>query len=542
MFTLLTGFYTDPNATRATELQECLRRNIEHPTISKICLFIEDDSIAPELPKIECVKHGRRLDFDFLFDFANSKLVADNVIIANADIYFDETLSPEIECDNRQMMCLSRWDIWPDGSQHHNGNAGSHDAWIFKSPLPKFQCNWRLGTWACDGRIAFEATSAGIQLINPSYSIRAIHLHNSRVRRYDSTIDVPGKVGIVSSSTYKPSAPSLLLPSVPMGGTTARISCKQRMGCRLNRLDIGISSHSNVHRPFFQLPPYLIGKMFTQEVANVTSRMDIKFLSSGEIYIMIGTDWEGVTKNRSYLADAGGTRLHDATTIVGTAFETWMIHREVGATLSIPAQVALVADDITLIDDVKLFSQIGQDAWIVDDVFPSKMHGYFVDVGAYDGIQFSNTFTLEKIGWDGICIEPGHSFQKLKENRKCICTNDLICNTQKDVIFVDDDLYSSFKVNRHERSRYRNLHGNTLTSVLEAHGAPTFIEYLSIDTEGAELEVLEGLDLNKYKIGSMTIEHNFAVDHRSKIRAFLKSHGYRVAREVQQDDWFLPML
>ena len=70
------------------------------------------------------------------------------------------------------------------------------------------------------------------------------------------------------------------------------------------------------------------------------------------------------------------------------------------------------------------FSQSGQDKWIVEKLFAGKQKGTFVDIGANDGITFSNTYFLEKMGWNGLAVEPIPSaYEKLVKNRKCITVN-----------------------------------------------------------------------------------------------------------------------
>lgn len=67
---------------------------------------------------------------------------------------------------------------------------------------------------------------------------------------------------------------------------------------------------------------------------------------------------------------------------------------------------------------MQYYSQNGQDAFIVK-LFNGKRNGYFLDIGAYDGVYFSNSLTLEKsLGWEGICIEPNPLvYGQLKSNR-----------------------------------------------------------------------------------------------------------------------------
>jgi len=58
-------------------------------------------------------------------------------------------------------------------------------------------------------------------------------------------------------------------------------------------------------------------------------------------------------------------------------------------------------------------------------VFNEKRNGYFLDIGAHDGIHISNTYLLERrYGWSGICIEANRdTFLKLQKNRKATCVN-----------------------------------------------------------------------------------------------------------------------
>ncbi len=80
----------------------------------------------------------------------------------------------------------------------------------------------------------------------------------------------------------------------------------------------------------------------------------------------------------------------------------------------------------------------------------------------------------------------------------------------------------------------------TLDELLARAGAPPFIHYVSIDVEGAELEVLKGFSLGRYRVGAFTIEHNFEEPKRTEIRSLLERNGYRLARARQWEDWYLP--
>jgi len=81
----------------------------------------------------------------------------------------------------------------------------------------------------------------------------------------------------------------------------------------------------------------------------------------------------------------------------------------------------------------------------------------------------------------------------------------------------------------------------TLTRILDEAGAPTHIDFMSIDTEGAELEVLKGPNLQRYCIDFICVEHNFVVEKRTAIRRVLDHAGYRCVSNAASlsDDWFV---
>ena len=87
---------------------------------------------------------------------------------------------------------------------------------------------------------------------------------------------------------------------------------------------------------------------------------------------------------------------------------------------------------------VKFYSDEGQDKWVLERL-DNKRNGYFVDIGAYDGINGSNTYAMEcYFNWRGICVEPHKdAFLLLEKNRRCICENICIFNINSVVDFVE---------------------------------------------------------------------------------------------------------
>jgi FkbM family methyltransferase len=196
------------------------------------------------------------------------------------------------------------------------------------------------------------------------------------------------------------------------------------------------------------------------------------------------------------------------------------------------------------------YSQAGQDE-AVCKFFHNLTNGYFVEVGAYDGKTHSNTYYLEtQLNWKGICIEPNvEQFRKLtKLRKKSICTN---C-----AVFSKDGLKLKFTsagrksglrgyLDRHKNLVLRNQKNTvlvstlTLTTILQRARAPRYIHYLSIDTEGSELEVLKGIDFSTYSFGFITLEHNHIEPRRTQMKTFLQAKGYTWFGEHRVDDYYI---
>ena len=82
-------------------------------------------------------------------------------------------------------------------------------------------------------------------------------------------------------------------------------------------------------------------------------------------------------------------------------------------------------------------SQIGQDRWVFGEVFDGMRGGYFLDLGAHDGLTHSNTYKLERnYAWRGICVEANpFTFAQLKGNRKCQCVHVALSDHDEVVCF-----------------------------------------------------------------------------------------------------------
>ena len=192
------------------------------------------------------------------------------------------------------------------------------------------------------------------------------------------------------------------------------------------------------------------------------------------------------------------------------------------------------------------YSQIGQDLAVLD-FYSDVPVGYYVDIGAYDGKTYSNTLLLEEKGWVGICADPLPSaYEKLCENRKfCYKTNKAVWHTSGEKLeFAVVDMcsgitgHSTYKKEQDAAEKI-TVETISLNDLLAVAAAPNFMDYLSIDTEGTEYEILAALDHHRYKFGLIDVEHNYDEEKRRAIRDLLESKGYAYLRENKWDDCYI---
>lgn len=179
--------------------------------------------------------------------------------------------------------------------------------------------------------------------------------------------------------------------------------------------------------------------------------------------------------------------------------------------------------------------------------------GYFVEFGGTDGVHWSNSFLLEQeFGWTGIVAEPAHRFHKaLNTNRSCNIETDCVWSkTGEDLLFNETKvgyLSTIDRYSQHDKHAPARKNGKkyivpsiSLLDLLQKYNAPSHIEYLSIDTEGSEIEILSAFDFSRYSFSVITCEHNYT-DNRERIHELLHKHGYvRIMQEVSQfDDWYI---
>ena len=197
------------------------------------------------------------------------------------------------------------------------------------------------------------------------------------------------------------------------------------------------------------------------------------------------------------------------------------------------------------------YSQIGQDLRVVE-FYNNKEDGFFIEIGASNGIYLSNTYLLEtEYKWKGICCEPiPDRFEELVINRpNSVCYNQAVYSESGLSLLFDIannfDLLSgisehidAYKLNVDANKTCIEVQTISLLDVLDNANAPTFIEYMSLDTEGTELEIIKKFDFEKYTFGLIDIEHNYIEPRRSEINNLLLSKGYVYEGENKWDDMY----
>jgi FkbM family methyltransferase len=197
------------------------------------------------------------------------------------------------------------------------------------------------------------------------------------------------------------------------------------------------------------------------------------------------------------------------------------------------------------------YSQLRQDIKVAE-YYNEKRGGFFVEIGAYDGIALSNTYGLERfLGWTGICVEPLASrYADLIKNRTSRCCNLAVYN-QSDLTLVfdvegDAGMLSgiSSHIDCHKATVNKNkktitMRTISLNDLLERYDAPNFIEYLSLDTEGSEYEILKTLNFKKWKFGIIDVEHNYVEPRRTMIKKLLLENGYAYKGANEFDDSYM---
>lgn len=212
-------------------------------------------------------------------------------------------------------------------------------------------------------------------------------------------------------------------------------------------------------------------------------------------------------------------------------------------------------------------SQLGQDKILDENIFKGKTNGFFVEVGALDGFGASNTFFFEKErNWSGILIEPNpiEFIKMLNIDRPLsVKENCVISDSEMDINFLsiegpcnvlsgimefynphhlerinrELDMYSSYPIGHelYSNKQVIQMKAVKLQTLFDKYNVKD-VDLISIDVEGAEMQVLKSIDFNKVNINCFLIENNYGLD---KETTYLISKGYKLLGNIQWDSIFV---
>jgi FkbM family methyltransferase len=189
------------------------------------------------------------------------------------------------------------------------------------------------------------------------------------------------------------------------------------------------------------------------------------------------------------------------------------------------------------------FSQFGEDL-VVWDFFERRTDGFFVEVGANDPVQFSQTWLLEKRGWTGLLVEPlAVRCARLRAARPRSRVHQVAAGApaqrgQLELQVPEDDMFSSLRPRDKAPGGGKTelVTVTTLDDVLASEGRPA-LDFVSIDVEGLELEVLEGFALERHRPRLILMEDHFK---SLAVHTHLVARGYELVKRTGCNNWYVP--
>ena len=202
------------------------------------------------------------------------------------------------------------------------------------------------------------------------------------------------------------------------------------------------------------------------------------------------------------------------------------------------------------------YSQYNQDIILNEKIFKNRENGFFIDIGAYDGICYSNTLYFEKnFDWSGICIEANPTiFKELENNRNCTCINKGIWKENKTMEFWEMtggqsmlggfvDSYDERHIQRietelkqyNQTKKVIEVECVSLMNLMEDYDC-SVIDFLSIDVEGSEEIILKSIDYEKVDIKIIACENNY---NSNELINFYQNINFTHLGKIHVDDIFV---
>ena len=164
-------------------------------------------------------------------------------------------------------------------------------------------------------------------------------------------------------------------------------------------------------------------------------------------------------------------------------------------------------------------------------------NGFFIECGANDGVDQSNTWYYEKyLNWNGVLIEPLiKQFNELKKNRskKNKFYNTVLSSSVSvhSLNLTENNLVSRIVDRNKPEINFVTVSSTTLTKILDEISAPSLIDFFSLDVEGYEYEIIKGIDFNRYNFKYFLIETS-----NELVISYLKQKNYRLLNKLTFHD------
>lgn len=191
-------------------------------------------------------------------------------------------------------------------------------------------------------------------------------------------------------------------------------------------------------------------------------------------------------------------------------------------------------------------AQFGEDT-ILLEIFRNRSTGFCAEVGAHDGVTGSTTLAFERIGWQCLLVEPNPDLtEHIQRNRSCTLATRAASAAEGSAVFyvADHAVMSTLDIGRRQRrvsgagGRLRAIEVQTARlDTLLADAGFEHLDFLTIDVEGHELEVLKGFTLERFTPRVVIIEEEVPY-RRSKVARHMCAHGYINFRRTGVNEWY----
>lgn len=179
----------------------------------------------------------------------------------------------------------------------------------------------------------------------------------------------------------------------------------------------------------------------------------------------------------------------------------------------------------------RYYSQ-GNEQGLIEAVLGGQARGFYIDVGAHDPVRYSNTYALYQRGWSGLCLEPNPAlhprFHAARPRDRLLAAAASDRDGSAHLHLGRHSVHSSLAHSEARHVDSLEVSVRRLDSLLAELRIADPIDLISVDTEGTELEVLDGLDLSRHRPRLIVLEYNTASVINKNAQPYLIGHGYQI--------------